>query len=76
MLAGAPHRPHGATPGEESMTPRYEVRREEDGSWTVYDAATDLPAVVNDVPQLGHGEDDARAVARELDELMGEDDED
>lgn len=51
------------------MLPRYEVRREDDGSWTVYDTATDLPAVVNDVPQLGHAEDDARHVARELDEL-------
>ena len=57
------------------MTPRYEVRREEDGSWTVYDCATDLPAVVNDVPQLGHTEEDARAVAAELDELMGDEDE-
>ena len=55
------------------MAPRYEARAEEDGSWTVYDRATDLPAVVNDVPQLGHSEEDARAVARELDELMGED---
>ena len=54
------------------MTPRYEVRQERDGSWTVVD--TDLPAVVNDSPQLGHGEEDARAVARELDALMGEDD--
>ena len=55
------------------MTPRYEVRQEEDGSWTVVDTTTDLPAVVNDIPQLGHGEDDARAVARELDALMGDD---
>ncbi|WP_165361161.1 hypothetical protein [Lichenibacterium ramalinae] len=55
------------------MTPRYVVRQEEDGSWTVYDAATDLPAVVNDMPQLGHGEEDARAVARELDALMADD---
>ena len=58
------------------MTPRYVVRQEEDGSWTVYDVATDLPAVVNDVPQLGHGEEDARAVADELDALMGDGDED
>jgi hypothetical protein len=56
------------------MTPRYDVRQEEDGSWTVYDIATDLPAVINDVPQLGHGEDDARDVARELDELMNDED--
>lgn len=55
------------------MAPRYEARPEEDGSWTVYDAATDLPATVNDVPQLGHTEADAREVARELDALMGED---
>ena len=54
------------------MTPRYEVRQEGDGSWTVLDTATDLPAVVNDVPQLGHSEEDARAVARELDDLMGD----
>ena len=54
------------------MTPRYEVRQEENGSWTVLDTATDLPAVVNDVPQLGHAEEDARAVARELDDLMGD----
>ena len=58
------------------MAPRYEARREEDGSWTVYDGSTDLPAVVNDVPQLGHSEEDARAVARELDELMGEEEDD
>ena len=57
------------------MVPHYEARAEGDGSWTVYDRATDLPAVVNDVPQLGHSEEDARAVARELDRLMGEDDE-
>ena len=57
------------------MTPRYEVRQEGDGSWTVVDAATDLPAVVNDIPQLGHSEEDARAVARELDELMGDEEE-
>ena len=56
------------------MSPRYEVRQERDGSWTVVDTDTDLPAVVNDSPQLGHGEEDARAVARELDALMGEDD--
>ena len=55
------------------MAPRFEVRQEEDGSWTVVDRATDLPAVVNDVPQLGHAEEDARAVARELDELMADD---
>ena len=57
------------------MTPRYGVRQEQDGSWTVYDIATDLPAEVNDMPQTGHGEDDARAVARELDDLMGDEDE-
>ena len=57
------------------MTPRYEVRQEGDGSWTVVDVATDLPAVVNDMPQLGHSEEDARAVARELDELMGDEEE-
>ncbi len=56
------------------MTPRYEVRQEADGSWTVVDVATDMPAVVNDMPQLGHSEEDARAVARELDELMGDED--
>ena len=56
------------------MASRYEAREERDGSWTVYDRSTDLPAVVNDMPQLGHSEEDARAVARELDELMGEDD--
>jgi hypothetical protein len=57
------------------MTPRYEVREEPDGSWTVIDTATGLPAVVNDMPQLGHAEEDARAVARELDELMADEDE-
>ena len=56
------------------MTPRYDVRQEEDGSWTVYDVATDLPAVVNDMPQLGHSEEDARKVAQELDDLMGDED--
>lgn len=55
------------------MAPRHQARREDDGSWTVYDTSTDLPAVVDDMPQLGHSEDDARAVARQLDELMGED---
>ncbi len=54
------------------MTPRYDVRREGDGSWTVYDVATDLPAVINDMPQLGHSEEDARDVAQELDDLMGD----
>ena len=57
------------------MPPRFDTRREDDGTWTVYDGATDLPAVVNDVPQMGHTEGDARDIARELDDLMGEDDE-
>ena len=58
------------------MEPRYEARQEADGSWSVYDRSTDLPAVVNDIPQLGHGEEDARAVARDLDALMGDGDDD
>ncbi|MDB5523894.1 MAG: hypothetical protein JWM58_1657 [Rhizobium sp.] len=29
---------------------RYEMRQEPDGTWTVYDIFTGLPAVVNDIP--------------------------
>ena len=58
------------------MPPRFEAREDEDGTWTVYDLSTDLPAVVNDVPQLGHSEADARSVARELEQLMGDEDDD
>ncbi len=58
------------------MAPRYDVRREDDGTWTVYDRATDLPAVINDMPQMGHSEEDAREVQRQLDSLFGDDDDD
>ena len=57
------------------MPPRFEAREEEDGSWTVYDLSTDLPAVVNDVPQLGHSVVDARSVTRELEDLMVDEEE-
>jgi hypothetical protein len=58
---------------EHGMASHYDVRREDDGTWTVYDRATDLPAVINDIPQVGHDEEDARQIARELDELTDDD---
>ncbi len=60
--------------GESTVASGYAIRREDDGTWTVYDRATDMPAVINDIPQVGHSEEDARDVARELDELLGDDD--
>ena len=56
------------------MASRYGICRKDDGTWTVYDRSTDMPAIVNDTPQIGHSEEDARDVARELDALLGEDD--
>ncbi len=32
---------------------RYDLRQEPDGTWTVYDIFTGMPAEVNDVPQFG-----------------------
>lgn len=32
---------------------RYDLRQEDDGSWTVFDIFTGLPAEVNGVPQDG-----------------------
>ncbi|MEB2845910.1 hypothetical protein [Endobacterium cereale] len=32
---------------------RYDMREEDDGSWTVFDIFSGLPAEVNDVPQDG-----------------------
>jgi hypothetical protein len=61
--------------GESTVASGYAIRREDDGTWTVYDRATDMPAVINDIPQIGHSEEDARDVARELDELLDDDEE-
>ncbi|MCV9909964.1 hypothetical protein OIV19_20405 [Brucella sp. HL-2] len=32
---------------------RYDLREEEDGSWTVFDIFTGMPAEVNGIPQDG-----------------------
>lgn len=32
---------------------RYDMQQEKDGTWTVFDIFTGLPAEVNDVPQDG-----------------------
>ena len=47
-------------PAKENARPAtYDMRQEEDGTWTVYTVATGLPAVVNDIPQVGKEMDDA-----------------
>ncbi len=45
-----PDDPHPAT---------YDMRQEEDGTWTVYTVATGLPAVINGIPQVGKDMEDA-----------------
>ncbi|PJO48973.1 hypothetical protein [Brucella pituitosa] len=32
---------------------RYDLRKEDDGSWTVFDIFTGMPAEVNSIPQDG-----------------------
>ena len=47
-------------PAKENARPAtYDMRRKEDGTWTVYTVATGLPAVVNGVPQVGKDVEDA-----------------
>lgn len=38
---------------------RYDLRKEENGTWTVYDIFTGLPAVVNEVPMTMLGMEEA-----------------
>ncbi|MGF6177057.1 hypothetical protein [Ensifer sp. 4252] len=37
---------------------RYDLRKEPDGTWTVFDIFTGMPALVNEVEQLGEPADD------------------
>ena len=51
----------------------YDLRRESDDTWTVYDVLTDLPAVVNGVPQVGLEMEVADDLVDLLNEITDED---
>ncbi|MCW6507922.1 hypothetical protein [Lichenifustis flavocetrariae] len=53
---------------------KYKAAADEDGSWSVIDAESEIPAVVNGVPQVGLTEDLAREVADTLNAMMDDGD--
>jgi hypothetical protein len=53
--------------------PKY-VAQEDDGVWSVNDVESDLPAVLDGVPQVGLSRDEAQAVAETLNAMTDDDD--
>ena len=51
--------PNDPAANDNPRPPTYDMRQEDDGTWTVYTVATGLPAVVNGIPQVGKDMDDA-----------------
>ena len=48
----------------------HDIRQEEDGTWTVFDIETQMPAVINGVPQVGLDAQDAEDIAEGLDKII------
>ena len=53
---------------------KYRASEDEDRSWSVMDAESDIPAVLNGVPQVGLTEDQARDVAETLNAMTDDGD--
>lgn len=50
----------------------YDMRKEPDGTWTVFEMGSGLPAVVNDVPQNGLEMEQAEDMVDLLNRLVGQ----
>ena len=53
---------------------KYKASADDDGSWSVLDAESDIPAVLNGVPQVGLTEDQARDVSEILNAMTDDGD--
>lgn len=49
------------------MTAGYDIKREQDGTWTVYDIVSKLPAQIDNKEQVRLSRSEALAIARMLD---------
>ena len=75
VKASAPHSPRcHQDPGRVAMTePKY-VASEDDGVWSVNDIESDMPAVLDGVPQVGLSREQAEAVAETLNAMTDDED--
>ena len=48
------------------VDPKYAASEDDTGTWSVTDVASDMPAVLDGVPQVGLSRDEAQAVAETL----------
>ncbi len=53
------------------MTRQFDIRVEDDGTHTVFDVDTQLPVVIDGIPQVGLDIQDAEDIAKSLNENNG-----
>ena len=54
--------------------PKYAASEDEAGLWSVIDVESDIPAVLDGVPQVGLSRDEAEAVADTLNAMTDDED--
>ena len=54
--------------------PKYAASEDEAGLWSVIDVESDIPAVLDGVPQVGLSRDEAEAVAGTLNAMTDDED--
>ena len=54
--------------------PKYVASEDDEGVWSVMDAESEMPAVLDGVPQVGLSRDEAQAVAETLNAMTDDED--
>lgn len=53
---------------------KYRAVADEGGQWSVMDVETEMPAILDDVPQVALTQDEAEAVAETLNAMLSDED--